>query len=222
MPEIFYLDIMEVKAIRVAAKLSVVGSALALHASNIAGVGDAVLRQNPLPPDIQQCRQKLIRAMGIKAVGSRELYEKAVGDVVIELTKVLNPGYECNSDEECIIRSRTVATMRGEDPVIQLLDNRMRTIFREMMLFHPVKHGSIPNTIRTGGVLPSCEDGVNDSYGDVFQQAAKQKFISKGFSFYAEKLSEASLISHRIISLVLQIHGQWVENMFLESMRSNT
>lgn len=224
MPEILYLDVDGVNSIRLAVKLAVVGSALALHASHVAGVGDAVLRQDPLAHNIQECRIKLIQAMGNKAIGSQELYERAIGDAVIELSKVFNPEFECDSVQANMIHSRTVATMRGEDPVLRLLDNRMRKVFREMMIFRPSKCGQVPTTLRTGRLptasLTSVKNGESDSYEEVFQHCSKDEFIKNGFSFYAEELAEATLISHKIIRLAMHIHGDIVEQMFMEAIHN--
>jgi hypothetical protein len=220
MPEIFHLDAAEVKAIRLATKISVVGSALALHATNIAGAKDNALRQDPLPYEIQQCRAKLVHAMGSRVKESQEMFEKAVGDAVIQLAKVTNPHFECNAAQEDIIRSRTVASMRGEDPVINLLDNRMRAIFRKMMVFNPLEQGQVPATLRTGRLVThgsrvnvDISDGI---YADALQQASKEEFINKGFSFYADELAEATVMCHNIISLAMKVHGPWVEQLFLE------
>jgi len=216
MPEIFYLDIMSVKAIRMTTKISVVGSALAFIASSIGGSGDAasMLRQDPLDSIVQDCRQKLIRAMGNKTVGSQELFERGVGDAVMELTIVLNPSLEIDSVKEGSIRSRTVATMRGDDPVIQLLDNRMRNIFREMMVLNPSSRQQVPDSIRTGRIMSSAGgNSVQGVYGDAFLRASKEEFVKKGFSFYADELAESTLAGHRIMNLASYIHGSWVDKM---------
>jgi T-complex protein 11. len=223
MPEIFYLDTAEVKEIRLVTKMSVVGSALALHATNIAGAKDNVLRQDPLPHEIQHCRTKLIHAMGNRAIGTQELYEQAVGDAVVELARELNPHFECNAAQEDILRSRTAASMRGEDPVINLLDNRMRAIFRKMMVFNPLEQGQVPPTLRTGRDVTHGSrvyiDMSSGMHAETLHQVSKEEFINKGFSFYAEELAEATVMSHTMISLAMKIHGTWVEKMFLERIQ---
>lgn len=224
MPEMFYLDATEVKTIRLATKLSVVGSALALHASNIAGAKDNVIRQDPLPYEIQQCRATMIQAMGNKAKVTQERYERAVGDAVFELARALNPHFEYDPTKEDMIRSRTTACMRGEDPVIHLLDNRMRAIFRKMMVFNPLERTQIPSSLRTGRhetpVSRLNVDVSNGIYAEALQQASKKDFINSGFSFYADELAEATVMSHNIISLAMKIHGPWVERLFLEVIQS--
>ena len=220
MPEMLYLDIMSVKAIRTTTKISVVGSALALIASSIGGTEQAasMLRQDPLEPMLQDCRHKLIRAMGNKTVGSQEIFERGVGDAVMELVIVLNPSLEIDSIKEECIRSRTVATMRGDDPVIQLLDNRMRNIFREMMVLNPSSLQQVPDSIRSGrAMLSTGGNSVQGVYGDAYLKASKEEFVKKGFSFYADELAESTLVGHRIMNLTLHVHGPWVDRMMKDT-----
>ena len=214
MPEIFHLDVMSLQAIRMTAKVSVVGSVLALHASNIAGVSENVYRQDPLDPRIDECRTNLVKAMGNKAVGSQELFERGVGDAVIDLVRALNPDLPKSSEDT--VRSRCVATMSGEDPVIKLLDNRMRDIFREMIVLNPQSSSNgIPSSIRSGlggRRLPSHEAG----FSTMIQKTSKEEFMKKGFSFYAKELAETTLMASRIINLALYVHGPIVDKIFLD------
>jgi hypothetical protein len=219
LPEVFYLDIGAVRAIRMAAKVSVVGSVLALHASAIAGVGDRFFRQDPLDVRVEECRKSLIQAMGNKVVGSQKLFEKGVGDTVIDLARVLNPNLPESSED--MIRSRCVATMRGQDPVIKLLDNRMRDIFREMMVFQPQSsQQGIPSTIRAGiGRGQSSSDAtINDggTFSALVKESSREEFVKKGFSFYAEELAETLLMARRIVNLALHVHGPIVEQTLLD------
>ena len=225
MPEIFYLDIMSVKAIRMSTKISVVGSALALHASTIAGTGEAasMLRQDPLDPLVQECRQKLIRAMGNKTVGSQELFERGVGDAMMELAMVLNPNLDIDSAKEDSLRTRTVATMRGDDPVIQLLDNRMKNIFREMMVMDTTSRQQVPDSIRSGRAMPTSKGkSIHGTYGDNYLKASKEEFVKKGFSFYADELAESTLMAHRIVNLALYVQGSWVDKMMKDLCTTRT
>jgi len=225
MPEILYLDIMSVKAIRMSTKMSVVGSALALHASTIAGTGEAasMLRQDPLDPLVKECRQKLIRAMGNKTVGSQELFERGVGDAMMELAMVLNPNLDIDSAKEDSLRTRTVTTMRGDDPVIQLLDNRMKNIFREMMVLDTSSRQQFPDSIRSGRAMPTSKGtSIHGAYGDVYLKASKEEFVKKGFSFYADELAESTLMAHRIVNLSLYIHGSWVDKMMKDLCTTRT
>ena len=112
LPEVFMLDFETIKEIRKVTQWSVVGSALALHASNAAGVGQGVL-QIPLGQNvmIDNCRQDLKDCLQGKApltaMMSQEELENAIIDKVLKLTQAsnqsltsvaqetINQGYAC-------------------------------------------------------------------------------------------------------------------------------
>jgi len=63
MPEILYLDIQAIRSIRMTTKMSVVGAALVLHVSALAGVPDATVRlkADPLEGRLEESRRALVR-----------------------------------------------------------------------------------------------------------------------------------------------------------------
>jgi len=221
MPEIFWLDMNSIREIRYITRISVVGSVLALHATTVAGVNGNVLKTDPLNGRIEDCRKDLAKAMSNRMVGSQDIYERNIGDVVLDLAKVLNPSL--TNDAEDTIRNRTIATLRGEEPVIKLLDNRMRQIFHNMILFNPSTEKQVPTCLRTGRMLSiSTDEAKNkiDSFDTLFKQAAKREFVSKGFAFYANELAEASLLSCRTINLIVSVYGSSVlDKLFIDSCR---
>ena len=131
--------------------------------------------------------------------------------------------------EEDTIQSRTSAVLRGEDPVLKLLDNRMRGVFRSMMLWTPQSSNTDDGTTNSGndngwGVLVRLRTGraltlptttgpwggaalVDATYGTMFERAAKREFVMKGFAFCVVELVEANLITNRVINLVLDLYG---------------
>ena len=91
-PEVLAMDLESILWIRNTTKLSVVGSALALHATAVAGVGGGVLRADVgdggvVGRRVEACRVRLVHAMGNRSVGIQDLYERNVGDVVVYLAR---------------------------------------------------------------------------------------------------------------------------------------
>lgn len=218
-PEVLSMDLHSISQIRTITKLSVVGSALALHASALSGVGDSVLRGSSgvvVDGKVEECRGRLVQAMAERGVGTREVYEAEVGRVVVDLAKVWNASLTTDTEES--IKNRTSAVLRGEDPVLKLLDNRMRSVFRSMMLWNPQTQ-VVPVRLKTGRTLTLSsvtgggqqQQGSSASedytYDALFQNAAKEEFRSKGFAFYATELAEVNLKSCRVINLVLDLYG---------------
>lgn len=226
MPEVFYLNESSIKGIRLTTQISVVGSSLALHASSTAGPGTgAKLKQDPLEPIVDDCRMNLIHTMGNKMVGSQEEYENAVTEAVVDLTTALNSSIleneEALADLKIILGKKVSATMRGTDPVIKLLDNRMRNIFREMIVTDPrtvAQKQQAPTSMKSGVMNPGTSNKQEDSnsYRVVFKEICKNEFVKGGFSFYAEELAEAVLMAHEIMQLTLDVHGSWLDKAFCD------
>ena len=99
----------------------------------------------------------LIHAMGNKMVRSQEEYENAVTEAVVDLKAALNSSIleneEALADVKIILGKKVSATMRGTDPVIKLLDNRMRNIFREMIVIDPRTVAQQAPTSMKAGVM---------------------------------------------------------------------
>lgn len=207
LPEVLHMDLDAVKIIRTTTSISVVCSALALHAAAVAGVQDSVLKRVPLDPQIEECKVNLMLALKNRSiVGGQHQYEENVSTSVIQLASSLNSNLS-ESDKE-MLKSRSALVLNNEDPVIQLLDNRMRQIFRFMVLWNPQTRQQVPTSIRTGyGISSHSDHEAKQTYGDLFKAESKHEFINKGFSFNAEELAEATMLASRVINLALQIYG---------------
>ena len=139
---------------------------------------------------------------------------------------VLNPSISPTTKD--IIQSRSTAVLRGEDPVLKLLDNRMRWIFCDMMTWSPQQQTQqIPIQLKTGRILSLSQKNnasgeKRTTYSNLFKSAAKNAFASKGFAFYAEELADANLFANRIINMVLTLHGDsLLESLVLEECRES-
>lgn len=226
MPEVLSLDMAYMREVRHVTRLAVMGSALALHACNAAGTGDAILKSDELSPELQHERQKLIHAMSNFAIGSQELYDQGVSAAVISLARTLNPSF-LEADEESL-NSRTSAVLRGEDPVIQLLDSRMRSIFRTMTMWDPSSVVALPRSMVTGRSLGSLgrqnESGQSGTalFQTKYQDAAKGEFSKKGFSLYATDLAHACLMATKVINLTCLLYGSvFIDKLIIEACQES-
>ena len=225
-PEILQLDVASLRSIRSTTRMSVIGSALALHACTVAGVGDAVLRRDPSTEEINQCRHNLIEAMSGREVSSQQAFEEDIASAVIALAKVLKPALTV--EEEQILKLRTPKVMAGEDPVIKLLDNRMRMVFCELMEWSPEHSQTIPVHMSTGRRMvasqprpsPSRSDTNPTGISNLYLAEAKRRFMTKGFAFYAAELSEISLKAVKVINLVFVVYGKdLLEPIMMKSLQ---
>lgn len=121
---------------------------MALHALSTAKVKDLALKKDPLDAVIENCRKKLASAMSNRGVGSQELYERNICDAIVDLARALNPLVSKSNIE--LLNNRTKVTLKGEDPVIKLLDNRMRSCFWSLVVSNPLTLQKVPTTLKTG------------------------------------------------------------------------
>ena len=226
-PEILQFDVANLRSIRSTTRMSVIGSALALHACTVAGVGDAVLRRDPSTAEINQCRDDLIEAMSGREVSSQQAFEEDIASAVIVLAKVLKPNLTI--EEEQVLKSRTPKVMQGTDPVLKLLDNRMRGVFCELMEWSPEHSQTIPvhMSTGTGGRMVASQQTLSSSgsetnqtsISNLFLAEAKRRFRSKGFAFYAAELSEISLKAVKVINLAFVVYGkELLEPIMMDSL----
>ena len=134
---------------------------------------------------------------------------------VIALARVLKP--TLGAQEEQVLKSRTPKVMKGEDPVVKLLDNRMRVIFCELMEWTPENSQTIPNQMSTGRRMasqPSSSSGsapvasTSTSISDLFLAEAKRRFMTRGFAFYSRELADACLKATKVINLAFIVYGK--------------
>ena len=130
---------------------------------------------------------------------------------------VLNPS--ATSQEIDSLRSRITLVLEGNDPVLKLLDNRMRTIFRTIMMLENKKttQTTIPDKIKAGRIPSTTMEGTSKSPHVPFIAAARSEFVKAGFAFYATELASVSFQASKVIHLILQIHGSsLIEKLLLD------
>jgi len=163
MPEIFHRDQQALQTLREITRLAVAGCALFLHACNAAGVPLQELKikedNNSRYDSSYDPRNNLIRAMRERS-GSQESYEKTVADAVVELAtkgRSSKPMLAGSTTTEFFdiesLRSRTIAVLRGKDPVLEVLNKRIRIAVRDILaqgLHHKKNDTAAPLKMRSG------------------------------------------------------------------------
>lgn len=116
--------------------------------------------------------------------------------------------------------------MKGDDPVIKLLDNRMRLVFCEMVSWVPENNDRVPIRMSTGRPLSlqaSGEGQPSKTVSSLFLATAKHKFTQRGFAFYAAELAEASLVATKVINLCFKVYGEaLLEPTFMRTLRDGS
>jgi hypothetical protein len=200
LPEIFCLDVDNINLIRQVCKRAVAGCALALHASSSASSTERIEPTS----EIGLRRADLLQAM---ANNRSATYEDDVSNAVVAIAKAWS-----SLNDEMSLQSRTVAVLRGQDPVILLLDRRMQEVFVEVL----IRDGpSVPTKLRSGvgGSNKSSDESTTE-----FEKEAEAAFCNKGLSFYASELATLSVLARKIVDLVWVVHQDLIEQTFREAL----
>ena len=216
--------------------MSVVGSAIALHSVTTAGCCQDVLRQNPLSEELERKKVNLIRAMttlpnvvnttttdndsasrteGEMRKEQNELYQQNIANASVQLATCLSTSSSLSETAQESLKSRCVAVMNGEDPVFCLLDNRMRLIFRDMMVFDNVSKSSndnnvsevtsdsasrnlVPTHLRTG-IQSIGNNKNNEEESTTTKTSSYTKSSSSTYRYYYQTKSNQVFKPHQII-----------------------
>jgi hypothetical protein len=224
LPEILALDADTMAEIRQVTRLAAAGSALALHACTTAGQSTEALNQQVQDRTLELQRVALVQAMNEQRRRPPADYERVVGDAVVALA--LHWKSDMSDAAVSSLRSRVTVTLRGEDPVLQLLDGRMKECFRELVVVVVVttprsSAGStnvVPTSLKSGRSM--VDDGVAPVVRriDPFLQEATQLFCSRGLAFYASDLAQAAKLAVTVIDLAWKLYGEvFLDRIILEA-----
>jgi len=202
LPELFSLDIEGINSIRNEARCCVIASALSLHACN--KIGSSILKT-----DVGVAGNELMSVLRKKHFKRDDLEAEAIA----ALTSFTAAQAERSlSEEECItLKNHALAVLRGNDPVLKLLDNRIRSYFRYACRWTPdtksTSEISAPIEMKTGRKVVKGDDdliargGVASSKAE-FSLAANKEAKRLGFTFVSSDLIAAGNKARLIISLV--------------------
>lgn len=198
LPEVFSMDADNLQMTRQVCKRAVASCALALHAS---GGNSSKLTEEIVPTSTVGLRRlDLVDAMGNNRSPT---YEQDVSTAVVALAKVWG-----SLSDETSLRNRTVAVLRGQDLVIQLLDRRMQDAFVEVVTDDaPLA----PSGLRSGNAAIAKSSKTEE------QRRAESVFRNKGLSFHDTELATLSIVAKKIVDLVWVLHPAVIDKAFNEA-----
>ncbi|MGK3740714.1 MAG: hypothetical protein ACI8RD_004207 [Bacillariaceae sp.] len=249
-PEIFYLDVNAIRSIRNVTRLAVTGCALGLHAATLItkrnnnNNSNNSNNGNNNPLDIllndKLSGERLVRALrggdnNIQEEGEQQSYEEYIEDTMVgiaqgwaEETATSSPITE---DEIATLRGQTRNVLRGQDPVIQLMNNRMKSIFLDLALNNTndlSTTAAVPHKIQSGGQkridnnLTKNDDDQEDdevpTAHPIFVQNAEKVFCSRGLAFFAKDLARATLLSVKIPQLACNLYDKMILDIIQENV----
>lgn len=203
LPEIFYLDQAGIQSIRMVVQMAVAGSALALHACQAAGQSATILtlKADPLSP-LESRRLSLVQAMGDRF--KRDTwYKRDITDAVLALAAHWNPNIDAATVDS--LRRRVTKVLEGDDPVIDLLNKRMKLCFTDLFT---ATTAFAPLELRTGISIPSTNDLKPPSRKGAFMTQAVELFCSKGIAFFSSDLAMAAWTALRVIEVAIALYEE--------------
>lgn len=221
LPEFLSLDVDSINHIRSEARCCVIASALALHACNISKVGTSLLSSSVTSDEIIHARQVLASALRRKHFEQADL-ESNIIEAIGTLAKALAER-DLAAEEYGILKSHTLAVLRGNDPVLKLLDNRVQSFFRFACKWKP-EHTlfgiSAPLEMKTGRSIMKTEDDASLSHGikstkEEFLLAAKREASRLGFAYFGSELIEVGNEARCVISLACTNYARDILDRFL-------
>jgi len=206
-PEVYAADTSRIMHIRNEARYVVIGCALGLHISNVARADPSVFATVPLSsPLLEEKRQALDAALRAKYSNQKEFYS-TVANVVISFVLSISGESSLIPSTERSLRNCVGAVLRGFDPVLKLLDNRVKQLMRNLCKWQP--SASVPIPMQTGRSVIKGDEGQSTAIGtkDLFLADAMKEASKSGFSFFGDKLVEAGNLAFRIADTSINSYG---------------
>lgn len=205
-PEIFLSDVKNLQSIRQTTRLAAAGCALGLHVCTAVKCNPDVLLEE------KSRGSALVQAMGNRSHSSIEKYEEGVEDACMSLARVWKAG-PIDDSEQTVLKGRTRSVLRGDDPVIQLLDNRMKELFVTVASSEVL---SFPVKARAG--LQALPIHTKES---PFLQRARQKFQDRGLGFYSLDLAHGAQLATKVADLAWTLYAdEFLEKIILDACQS--
>jgi hypothetical protein len=210
-PEIFLLDVPALQSIRKTTKTAAAGCALGWHACRAAKCQTEAVLQD----ESQGVSLVLeLQAMQNRTHASVEAYEQSVEDAVVSLAQGWNDS-DSPLDPAVIetLRGQTRSVLRGQDPVLKLLDDRMRQVFADLTVEEeaPV---SIPVSMKSGRASSTQQD---DS---PLVLVARQRFRERGLAFYAKDLAQAAERAIKVAQLAYSLYAEdFLDEMIVDALQ---
>lgn len=198
-PEVFGLDVGAIRAIRSVTRLAAAGCAIGLHATQVAQKSPEMLSQQ------ESNGAALVRVLKQTHIFN---YETRVEDAVLGLVKEwkgegASPSLTDTEVES--LRQQTRNVLRGEDPVINLLDSRMQKLFGELAVEYTPKNADSIHLV--ANMRSGVSDGMTTNVSETgFESKAQMALSSQGLSLYAKDLAKAAELASRIPDLACQLY----------------
>jgi len=215
MPEVLYLDAGKIDSIRKVAQKSVLCSALILRACSQVGASS---KPSSLSSDAIFHKENLLSCL--KDGNSFDSLWGEVSETIVWFAEAIS-GEQMEESQVESLKNSALSILKGNDPVLKLMDNRIRQLFRVASAYSEDKE-KVPSSMRSG---------ISNNFGRNANTkiSKKEKFmveLSKvaeklGFGFVCEELLQATYVGHKIIKHCIAVYGKQILNPMISEIRAS-
>lgn len=221
LPEIFSLDLETLHSIRKVTRTAAAGSSLGWHALQALNRDNNNNNNNTLLQDERQGASIVQTMNNIHRYSTIEAYEEAVADSLISLTQNWNNGLPLQPQLIETLRGHTQAVLRGEDPVLRLLDDRMKKLFVALAKYSIHGLSGAPLSMETGQTIMVQQNPTMTGYtGEAsFIRFARQEICKAGLAFYSHDLAQTAQAALKVPDLAYHLYAdQFLDQMVLDEL----
>ena len=119
------------------------------------------------------------------------------------------------------LKNSVCSILKGSDPVLKLMDNRVRQLFRVASSYSH-DSGKVPITMRSG----ICSDSGrktnrNMSKKEIFMAELSKEAEKLGFSFVCQELLQAAYDGYKVIDLCVILYEKQILSPLINEMRKS-
>jgi hypothetical protein len=209
LPEVFLLDCERINNIRVRTQRLVISSALFLHSCSILKIRMMSLSSTSIASKLDHYKNVVIMSLR-----SNLVYEDLFNQVVSAVTDfgVAARNAPLDDSEKQRLCCSVDSILKGTDPVLSLMDKRIRSVISNACTFCPQSIvTTAPNSMRTGALSVAPKASVNASpiKTQIGVHVTKDA-IRLGFSFVVSDLAEVAYDAYKVIDHCIRVHEEKV------------
>lgn len=215
LPEIFALDVEALRSIRKSTRAAAAGCSLGWHACQAANRSST---DTLLQDELQGA--SLVQAMNsVGRYSTIEDYEHSVADCLIGLAQTWNGGAPLQPSVIERLRGQTISVLRGEDPVLKLLDERMKKVF--VTLAKAFVDETAPISMQTGFAMSHVSRAPDDDSS--FVSCARLEICRSGLAFYARDLAITAERAVKVGDLAYKLYAdEFLDKMILDAAKRHS
>jgi len=209
LPEVFLLDCARINNIRERTQRLVISSALFLHLCSITKIRIASFSSGSEAKRLLHHKDIVIMSLRSNLTYD-QLYDQVTSALIDFAAAARNASLDDSLKQQ--LCSSVDSILKGTDPVLSLMDKRIRSIFRNACTFCPPSvQTTAPMSMRTGALSVGPKVTTNiSSIKAQFGASVANDAMKLGFNFVASDLVEVAYDAYKVIDHCIRVHEEKV------------